>query len=619
MHHRKPSSSLSVNRDPVRNSGRPGNQALQARMLRTSSRLIPIGAKNDKAERAAERVADRAISGLPAETNLISPRSAGTVFHTTGRPLHDHERARFDRHFGGLEHVRIHEDRATSDLARSMGARAFTVGNNIGFGVGQYSSRAASGEHLLAHELAHVAQNEGVIRRQPLEDEEEQQDEPVLQSQSPGLLSMNYSGPEACGGRPCFTDEALDEILQSEATEEQQVEEIASSMQPIATFGPFTFGVLPGATNLPPSSRMPPGVVSGPAPIGGSRVVQGSGDPLGTHPTLSNSIFSFANRTGQQPMGTGPQSFAGVEEITLVAHGTRPSLFGGTRVGMDGTFLTPEQLGDLMVGSGWKGGTLRMAVCHTGVGSFAQRLANHLAGLGAETVIIAPKGIATIGDGVHGLPQVLPRFRAAKVYNLLKLRKGWRYVSPDVPEPGAPKLSPFHPNTWTGAGWATTKMAAMIALSYFHARAVAERVEEQRNKTGYAPWGPTGNRIYDFGAWFLDPSDEAGRSIPLSQRFNLPVWRQQFAQRAADQPAGKEWKVAWQTSDVDPLGHPAYRTFYGIYVKRPDGFWMTVGCKDCEGKDFPADINLIVDPLVSDEDVRKHLEIPEFFELGNQA
>ena len=53
-----------------------------------------------------------------------------------------------------------------------------------------------------------------------------------------------------------------------------------------------------------------------------------------------------------------------------------------------------------------------------------------------------------------------------------------------------------------------------------------------------------------------------------------------------------------------------YRKFIGIYVKRPDGSWSTWGSKDTEGDDFPPDLNAIIDPLVSDEELRSYLELP---------
>lgn len=57
-----------------------------------------------------------------------------------------------------LTDVRIHADAAAAALARSVSARAFTVGSDIFFGAGEYRPATPEGRELLTHELVHVAQ-----------------------------------------------------------------------------------------------------------------------------------------------------------------------------------------------------------------------------------------------------------------------------------------------------------------------------------------------------------------------------------------------------------------------------------------------------------------------------
>jgi len=69
-------------------------------------------------------------------------------------------------HVGGvygadLSAVRIHTDATAAGIADSMGARAFTVGNEIAFGSDEFQPGTLVGDALLAHELAHVAQQRG--------------------------------------------------------------------------------------------------------------------------------------------------------------------------------------------------------------------------------------------------------------------------------------------------------------------------------------------------------------------------------------------------------------------------------------------------------------------------
>ncbi len=54
--------------------------------------------------------------------------------------------------------VRIHTDAGAAESARAVNALAYTVGNHVVFGVGQYVPTTIGGKHLLAHELAHTIQ-----------------------------------------------------------------------------------------------------------------------------------------------------------------------------------------------------------------------------------------------------------------------------------------------------------------------------------------------------------------------------------------------------------------------------------------------------------------------------
>lgn len=66
--------------------------------------------------------------------------------------------SRFGRDFGG---VRVHHGARAADAAQALGARAFTVGNDIFFNRGQYQPHTSGGRHLLAHELTHTIQQGG--------------------------------------------------------------------------------------------------------------------------------------------------------------------------------------------------------------------------------------------------------------------------------------------------------------------------------------------------------------------------------------------------------------------------------------------------------------------------
>jgi hypothetical protein len=67
-----------------------------------------------------------------------------------------------------LSDVRIHADGAAAALARSVSARAFTVGRDIFFGPGEYRPGSPAGRELLTHELVHVVQQRDAAPSGPL-------------------------------------------------------------------------------------------------------------------------------------------------------------------------------------------------------------------------------------------------------------------------------------------------------------------------------------------------------------------------------------------------------------------------------------------------------------------
>ncbi|WNG46846.1 DUF4157 domain-containing protein [Archangium minus] len=78
-----------------------------------------------------------------------------------GSPLPDAARSFFEARFRhDFSAVRIHADARAARLARGVGARAFTLGRDVMVGAGEYAPETLEGRRLLAHELAHVVQQE---------------------------------------------------------------------------------------------------------------------------------------------------------------------------------------------------------------------------------------------------------------------------------------------------------------------------------------------------------------------------------------------------------------------------------------------------------------------------
>ena len=84
------------------------------------------------------------------------------------RPLSQPMRNFFEPRYGcDFSQVRIHTDAQATESARTVNARAFTVGRDIVFGTGQYAPGTAEGRRLLAHELTHVVQQTGTQTSHP--------------------------------------------------------------------------------------------------------------------------------------------------------------------------------------------------------------------------------------------------------------------------------------------------------------------------------------------------------------------------------------------------------------------------------------------------------------------
>ena len=78
-----------------------------------------------------------------------------------GNSIEGGTRSKMEGAFGtGFSDVEIHTDSNAAQLSKDMNARAFTVGNHIAFGGGEYQPGTLAGDALMAHELAHTIQQD---------------------------------------------------------------------------------------------------------------------------------------------------------------------------------------------------------------------------------------------------------------------------------------------------------------------------------------------------------------------------------------------------------------------------------------------------------------------------
>lgn len=84
---------------------------------------------------------------------------ANDVLRSAGEPLPKATRLQMERHFQhDFSRVRVHTDGRAALSAASLRANAFTVGNHVVFGTGQFNATSGQGQRLLRHELTHVIQ-----------------------------------------------------------------------------------------------------------------------------------------------------------------------------------------------------------------------------------------------------------------------------------------------------------------------------------------------------------------------------------------------------------------------------------------------------------------------------
>lgn len=104
---------------------------------------------------AIQRKADGGAAASPDEAVARAAASTGT-------PLTGDVRGRFEQSLGAdLGRVRVHDGADSHASAAAVGARAYTVGDDIHFAAGQHRPDDPFGLHLLAHEVAHTQQQAG--------------------------------------------------------------------------------------------------------------------------------------------------------------------------------------------------------------------------------------------------------------------------------------------------------------------------------------------------------------------------------------------------------------------------------------------------------------------------
>jgi hypothetical protein len=148
-------------RAATRSAARPGGWLLQRRCA------CGAGAgSGGECESCARPALQRKGSDTAQAGHDAWPASVSATLARPGRALDADTRSFMEDRYGGHDFsaVRVHDDAAAAASARDVDAHAYTVGSSIVFGAGQYQPGTESGRHLLAHELAHTVQQQGLQR-----------------------------------------------------------------------------------------------------------------------------------------------------------------------------------------------------------------------------------------------------------------------------------------------------------------------------------------------------------------------------------------------------------------------------------------------------------------------
>ena len=123
--------------------------------------VVEVPDEEDEAARPAVVQADVEAGHNPGLPPGLEGRLSG--LEGGGQPMPDSLRAFFEPRLGyNLSPVRLHTDVEAQEMARSVRARAFTLGRHIVFGSGYWVPATAEGQRLLAHELTHTVQQGAV-------------------------------------------------------------------------------------------------------------------------------------------------------------------------------------------------------------------------------------------------------------------------------------------------------------------------------------------------------------------------------------------------------------------------------------------------------------------------
>jgi hypothetical protein len=578
------------------------------------------------------------------------------VLRSPGQPLDVPIRAFMEPRFGhDFSNVRVHADTKAAESAEAMMASAYTVGQHVVFAAGKPPSETIAGRQLWAHELAHVVQQSrgGPAPELSTSTPHERDAEAAASAVVTGLSSVRVASHTGIGMARSWTDKpwspsrwveevgiAIDLIVEKLGPG-SHVRTLGDIQHGLATIGGEAAQALLGqiAEHLEQGELM--GVASqsrllndvnraaeqliseatGKAwdpnqrlrPIesvqGDLHIIAGRERPYWlseSDPRLvAGRAGTYANRANQLLAQIAERHGALAELDRALSQRLNPNTRTTTEIPdfeRPAQFARPETIPP----------ELRTELAPSGPAAQTQsgtieRLASLLPAQTQSGTLEKPVPTTRAPTASSAMPvQTHPEAPVVE--------SGWKF---DL-------KAPFHRGAWKGTGAAAAKVGFFIAFNIIHGRAEAKRIEEQREKTGYVPPGATGDKLRDIGNFIGDPS---GTTIPLHERFEISAWRRTMRDAANNKKIGELYRAPWETRDDtyikrygEGFGFPTSKILFVTYLKVPDsrmpsGKWIVVSTE----MDDPPDLNMVINPGISDEEVRKYLELPRLLSRDGLA
>lgn len=128
---------------------------------------VPKGEEKEEKPEEKQVIQKKGLTAGGGEGNGESNSDPGAeqfkALSGNGEPLPGGVQAKMEPALGmDLQNVRIHRDGQAGVISEDLGARAFTSGQDIYFNQGEYNPDTTTGNHLIAHELTHVKQQQTI-------------------------------------------------------------------------------------------------------------------------------------------------------------------------------------------------------------------------------------------------------------------------------------------------------------------------------------------------------------------------------------------------------------------------------------------------------------------------